>query len=412
MFLTEKQICGIHGSFADIRSFCRIRYITNDPNGEIMKRFFSSIADYIRETDKLLIILCLCASLYGSVIILSATIIGSGYQRFIVQCIGTLLGLVVAVIVSLIDYKYLIKYWYICGGLGVGLVLLTFVIGFAPAGTDDKAWIALPFGQSFQPSELLKIAFVITFSTHLSYLKNEKRSSFFNVMLLCLHGAAPVLLIHRQGDDGTALVLFFIFLTMMFAAGIKLRYFAALGGLVLAAVPLAWFFVMNSDQKDRVLALIYPDQYAAAIYQQARGELAIGSGGFFGTGLFKGPCVQGGLIPLGFNDFIFASAGEELGFFGCLLIIALLTAICVRILNVSKKSRDESGKLLCSGIFAMFAAQSIINIGMVLSFLPVIGITLPFFSAGGTSVVTLYLGIGIVLSVYKHRNMRPLLLRD
>jgi len=377
-----------------------------------MRRFFERIADYIRETDKILILLCLAACLYGSTVILSATYIGSGFQRCIVQLIGTFLGLGVAVFISLFDYKNILKYWYLFAGLGFGLVMLTFFFGYAPEGTDDKAWLALPFGQSFQPSELLKVAFVISFTTHILKVMKRGYISFFNVILLCIHGAIPVLLIHLQGDDGTAMVIFIMFLAMLLTAKVSLWYFAAAGGAVAIAAPILWFFIMNIDQKSRFLALIYPEQYEAIIYQQSRGMTAIGSGGFFGYGLFQGPYVQSCNIPLGYNDFIFASIGEELGFLGCMAVIGLLFAICYRILKVGLKSRDIQGKIICSGIFAMFAAQSVINIGMCLSILPVIGITLPFFSAGGTSTVSLFLGIGLVLSIYKNRNRKALVLGD
>ncbi len=377
-----------------------------------MRRFFERIADYIRETDKILIFLCLAACLYGSTVILSATYYDIGFQRCIVQLIGTFLGLGVAVFISLFDYKNILKFWYLFAGLGFGLVMLTFFFGYAPEGTDDKAWLALPFGQSFQPSELLKVAFVISFTTHILKVMKRGYISFFNVFLLCIHGAIPVLLIHMQGDDGTAMVIFIMFLAMLLTAKVSLWYFAAAGGAVAVAAPILWFFVMNIDQKSRFLALLHPEQYEAIIYQQSRGMTAIGSGGFFGYGLFKGPYVQSGSIPLGYNDFIFASVGEELGFLGCMAVIALLCAICIRVLMVGSKSRDVQGKIICSGVFAMFAAQSVINIGMCLSLLPVIGITLPFFSAGGTSTVSLFLGIGLVLSIYKNRNRKALVLGD
>lgn len=377
-----------------------------------MKRFFGGIADYIRETDKILLLLCTFASFYGAALVLSATFVGSGYQRFLVQMIGWFLGICVAVLFSLIDYKNMTKYWYIPAILTVGLVLLTFQFGYAPTGTDDKAWLALPFGQSIQPSELLKVGFIITFAAHVSHIPKRQISQFKNVFLLALHGAFPVLLIHFQGDDGSALVLAFIFLAMLYVAGVHIGYFAAAGGAVAAVLPILWFVVMNDDQKNRVLALFQPDKFTDIIYQQARGETAIGSGGWFGYGLFHGPYVQSGKIPLGYNDFIFASAGEELGYLGCLAIIFLLAAICIRILIVGRRARDKSGEIICAGVFAMFASQTIINLGMCLSLLPVIGITLPFFSAGGTSTVCLYLGIGLVLSVYYHRDIKALVLGE
>lgn len=377
-----------------------------------MIKFFERIADYIRETDKILILLCSSASLFGAIMVLSATYISSGAQKFAVQLIGFSLGLFVAILISMIDYQSFIKKWYFFAAFGLLLVLLTFQFGFAPEGTDDKAWLRLPFGQTIQPSELLKIAFIISFTKHVSSIKPERISDFKNVLLLCIHGIIPVGLIHLQGDDGSAMVLLFIFLGMLFAAGVKAVYFAAAGGLVAAALPVLWFFIMNNDQKNRILALFNPENFSDIIFQQYRGQTAVGSGGLFGYGLFNGPYVQDGKIPLGFNDFIFASIGEELGFIGCLLAMGLITAICFRILKVAGNSRDRAGKIICTGVFAMFASQFIINIGMVLSILPVIGVTLPFFSAGGTSTVCLYLGIGLVLSVYCHRNIKPIVLGE
>ena len=378
----------------------------------MFKRIRDSIADYFRETDKILLLLCIAASCYGAVIVLSATYVSSGYSKFFVQLMGIALGVVGALILSLFQYQTFLKYWYVIAGIAVGLVILTFFIGYAPAGTDDKAWIALPFGLTFQPSELLKIAFTITFTRHVCAVSEQDIRKFRNVLLLCIHGAIPVLLIHMQGEDGSAMVLAFIFLSMFFAAGIPVRYFAIAGGLVVPAAAAMWFFVLNSSQKERVLALIYPERYAAIVYQQLRGQTAIGSGGLFGYGLFQGPYVQGGKIPLGYNDFIFASCGEELGFLGCMAILILLFAICLRILWVGRHSGDRAGRILCAGIFGMIASQSIINIGMCLFLLPVIGITLPFFSAGGTSLTCLLLGIGVVLSVHKNRNRRVLSLHD
>ena len=377
-----------------------------------MKRLFGSVADYIRETDKILLLLCTFASLYGATLVLSASFVSAGYQRFIVQIIGWFLGMGVAIVLSLIDYKNMMKYWYLPAFFTVGLVVLTFFIGYAPQGTDDKAWLALPFGQSIQPSELLKIGFVITFATHVNRIAKKDISRLSNVLALGIHGAFPVVLIHFQGDDGSALVMALMFAAMLFVAGVHWGYFAAAGGAVAVAAPLMWFFVMNDDQKGRFMALLQPDLYKDLIYQQSRGQTAIGSGGWFGYGLFKGPYVQSGKIPLEYNDFIFATAGEEVGFIGCLLIFLVLGGICLRIMVVGRRSRDRAGTIICTGVFAMFAAQMLINLGMCLSMLPVIGVTLPFFSAGGTSMVCLYLGIGLVLSVYYHRDIKALVLGE
>ena len=180
-----------------------------------------------------------------------------------------------------------------------------------------------------------------------------------------------------------------------------------------AAAPIVWVGVLSDDQKDRFLILFNPeaDLYGKG-WQQWRARTAMANGGFWGQGYMKGDFVQGNKLPKGYNDFIFASAGEELGMFGLITIMVLLLAICIRILIVAHRAKNKAGKIICCGIFAMIAAQSILNIGMCVSLLPVIGITLPFFSAGGTSVVATFLGIGLVINVYMHRANRVMYLND
>ena len=377
-----------------------------------MNRLLGRIADFIRETDKLLFLLCLFASSFGCVAVLSATHPSGNLRRFFMQVVAMVLGAVAAGVISTIDYKNMAKFWPLITGVSLALVFLTFFIGYAPEGTDDKAWLLLPGGLSLQPAELLKIAFVITFGLHVSHVK-EKINKPLNLLLLCVHGAVPVILIHFQGDDGTAIVFAFMFICMLFAAGVKIRYFVIAGVLILVSLPLIWFFVMNGDQQARIISLLNPeDDLLGDGWQQWRGRVALASGGIFGKGLFNGPHVQSETVPEGYNDFIIASIGEELGLVGVIVVFVLLAAICVRVLKIAHDARDTMGTIMCVGIFAMLAAQVIINLGMCLSVLPVVGVTLPFFSAGGTSLACLFLGIGVALSVYMHRNARTIYLRE
>ncbi|MCI8360947.1 MAG: FtsW/RodA/SpoVE family cell cycle protein [Clostridiales bacterium] len=377
-----------------------------------MNRLLGRVADFIRETDKLLFLLCIFSSGYGCVAVLSATHPSGSLRRFFMQVVALFLGGIAAAVISSIDYKTIAKFWPLITGGSLALVALTFFFGYAPEGTDDKAWLLLPGGLSLQPAELLKIAFAITFGLHVSHVKEEINKPL-QLLLLCLHGAVPVVLIHLQGDDGTAMVFAFMFICMLFAAGVKLRYFAIAGVLVLVSLPLLWFFVMNSDQQARIISLLNPeDDLLGDGWQQWRGRVALASGGLFGKGLFKGPHVQSESVPEGYNDFIIASIGEELGLIGVLAVLALLAAICIRILRISHDAQDTLGSIMCVGIFAMLAAQTIINLGMCFSMLPVVGVTLPFFSAGGTSLACLFLGIGLALSVYMHRNSRTIYLRE
>ncbi len=377
-----------------------------------MKRLFSLVADYIRETDKIMLLLVFAASSFGCIAVMSATAHTGGLGEFITQVIAMFGGLGIAIIVSNINYKTFQKYWFLAAALGLIPVLLTFFIGFAPEGTDDKAWLLLPGGMSFQPAELMKICFIITFSAHLAKVQKNINKILYLLPVL-LHGAFPVLLIHIQGDDGTALVFAVMFICMLFSAGLKLRYFAAAGIMVVIAAPIVYFFLLNEDQKARIFSIFNPETNLQGIgYQQWMGRIALASGGITGQGLFKGELTQSQGIPEGHNDFIFVSIGEELGMLGCLAVLILLCTICFRCVRVARRSEDEAGMYIAVGMFAMLFTQTFINLGMCLSVLPVIGITLPFFSAGGSSLLCLMCGVGITVSVHKHRNSGTIYLHE
>jgi rod shape determining protein RodA len=375
-----------------------------------MRHLFQRFADFFRESDKIFLILCVATTLYGCTAVFSATYHMNTFRPIIVQFACMILGVFGALIVSSFDLEKFYKRWYIVAAVGVIPVLLTFFIGIAPEGTDDKAWLDLGI-TTFQPSELLKICFILTFSLHLSRIKANINKPKY-LLPLCAHGAAPILLIHFQGDDGTALVFAIIVVFMMWVAGVSWKYFTAAFGAVLVASPFVYFFVMNDDHRARIKLLFDIDADIKGIgYQQWLGRRSLANGGLFGQGYLKGTLTQSGIVPEGHNDFIFVGIGEELGFLGCLAVIILLVAICLRCIRVAKLSTKDSNRYVCIGFFAMIFAQSVINIGMCTSVLPVIGITLPFFSAGGTSLLCLYLGVGLVLNVYKHRNERTLYLR-
>lgn len=292
--------------------------------------------------------------------------------------------------------------------VSLGLLVLVFVIGRNVSGTDDTAWITLPGGISFQPSELVKIFFIITFSKHMSLLKEyDMLHSLVGVITLVIHMAVPVAIIHMQGDDGTVLIFIFIFLIMSFIGGVQLRYFLIMLLLLAAGIPIIWNYFMNSEHKSRITAIFDIDGNAMKNYgwQQYQGKVSVASGGLNGTGLGNGARVASGIVPEQENDFIFTVAGEELGFIGCLLLIVILLAICIKIAMDATSSRDYLGRMICVGVFAMIGTQTVINIGMVLGLLPVIGITLPFFSSGGTSLLSVLIGIGLVQSVFYHKDV-------
>lgn len=370
-----------------------------------MKKFFRAAGDYVRNTDWVLIALCAFASALSVTLLIGIHLADMATVRAIkMQALTSAVGLVAAVVVSRFDYKFLARLWKLYVPAAVGLVALTYFFGEQRLeNVDDKAWLPIPFlNISIQPSEFLKIAFILSFAFHLDAVKEEIHS-LKQVLLLCIHGAVPVLLIHFQGDDGTALIFFFIFLFMIFSAGLPWRYLVAAGAGITALAPVAWFYLLTNDQKLRFLSILFPDMAdpLRQDYQQYNARIAIGSGGMFGKGLFGGTHIY---VPEIHNDFIFSFVGEALGFIGCLVVIALLLAICLRLLYISRQSQDNLGCFICIGLFAMVASQSIVNLGMNLSLLPVIGVTLPFLSYGGTSVTTLYLGMGLALSVAMHNR--------
>ena len=365
---------------------------------------FSSVIDYLKRTDKTFWLLTTAVSLYGCMLI--ASLQRGGDVNFLkTQIMAIIIGYIAAVIISLIDYNFLAKCWWLVAGVSLSLTISVFFIGIQVTGTDDVGWIRLPGGMTFQPSELTKICFILTFSKHLSYLSETNRlHSFLGVLTLALHGAVPVGLIHLQGDDGAALVFGCMFLIMSFAAGVQLRYFIILIIGSAAAVPLVWTRMMNEDQKNRLLVLFSNDEEMLRTYgwQQYQGRISIASGGLFGKGLFNGPRVENCVVPYQENDFIFTVAGEELGFVGCIAILLLFAIMLFRILHTARRSCNELGRNICIGFFALMITQIVINLGMVMGLLPVVGITLPFYSSGGSSAACLYLGVGLVQNVFMH----------
>jgi rod shape determining protein RodA len=305
----------------------------------------------------------------------------------------------------------IIRLWPLVAVFCILIMCSLFIWGVAPnARQDARSWLDLKVFY-FQPSELVKIGFIITFAVHLDAVKDHV-SKFTTVLLLGIHALIPIGLVMATGDDGSALVFMLIFLGMMFAAGVHWGYFVAGFAAVVVAFPAIWAlgdkFILNQDQKNRFLAILYPDLYAKSeAFQQNRGIGAIGSGQLFGQGLFNGNYTQSAAVPESENDFVFTVAAEEFGFIGAIAVLVLLAAIILRIVINGKRANDNASYLMCMGMASMLAAQLIINIGMVLRWLPVIGITLPFFSAGGSSNLCVYIGIGLMMSIYRFNQKTP-----
>ena len=371
-----------------------------------MSTILKNLKKFFIKTDKFLWLLTIAATVY-SVILIQSMQRGYQYNYLTSQLLAIAVGYVIAVILTVIDYERIANLWPIFAGFSLILLILVFFVGINVTGTDDTVWIRLPGGLSFQPSEFVKVFFIITLSKHMAVLQEKDRlHSLLGVVSLLIHTGIPVLLIHAQGDDGTVLVFLFIFIIMAFVGGVQLRYFLIMILLLATGIPIMWNYVLNEEQKNRFTAIFDLDGNAMTNYgwQQYQGKVSIASGGMSGTGLGNGARVSSGIVPEQENDFIFTVAGEELGFVGCILLIAIILLIAVRIITKAFSARDYLGKMICVGVFAMISVQTIINIGMVLGLLPVIGITLPLFSAGGTSALAVLMGIGLVHSVHYHKD--------
>ncbi len=367
-----------------------------------MSKFKDNLIYFWKGTDKLLTLLCLITSSFGVLMVYSATkhTVEGGFPRdALTMILAVIIGLTVALLISVVDFNIYCRLWWVWGGLGILLMILVMLIGVAPsARADARTWINLGFIY-FQPSELVKIFFITTYSVHL-YRVRDEINKIKNVALLALHALIPFMLVSISGDDGSALVFFFIALSMIFVAGLNWKYIVGAFAIVIAAVPLLWSQLTNF-QKQRFIVIWDPDRYPGTAYQQNLGLSALYNGGLFGKGLFKGNYTQGGIVPESQNDMIFTVIGEELGLVGVTLALGLLTAIILRIIHNGRMSVDGPAQYACYGIASMIAIQIVINVAMVLRIGPVIGITLPFFSAGGSSTLCLYVGIGLILSIHR-----------
>lgn len=327
--------------------------------------------------------------------------VGARYYK--IQIIAAILGFGISLLLSMIDYHVLAKIWFLYAPVCVFLVLLTFTsLGILREGSDDKAWLNLG-AITIQPSEFLKLAFLLTFSHHLSKVQ-ESLNKPLHLLLLIIHGAVPTLLVAAQGDDGTAIVFVAMFVIMIFSAGLSWKYITA----VLIASPVAvyvlWNHFLSNMQKNRILILIHPGSDPLGMeWQQDLGKAALSSGQLLGQGLFGGKYVA---VPEMHNDFIFAHIGQTTGFVGSLSVVAVLTYICIKIIANSRIAKDNLGKYICIGAFALIFTHCFLNIGMVLVVLPVIGVPLPFLSGGGTAMLSMFTAIGLVMSTYAYSEKK------
>lgn len=313
------------------------------------------------------------------------------------KIIAGIIGAVALAVLSFISIDKIAKYWKFIAVGGVLFTLLTFTpLGFAPSGSDDRAWLDLKYF-TIQPSEVLKLCFIITFAVHITAVR-EKFNKPLTILGLIGHAAIPQLIVYMQNDEGTGVIFIAITIIMMIAGGLSWKYIVGALAISPAIIWVAWNWILEAHQKQRILVLFNPDLDPLGTgYQQSQGKLALQSGGLFGKGLFSKGAEDFVYVSESQNDFIFSYAGQVLGFIGCGIIILILFLICLRTVTDSAKC-PPLGSSVCAGVFALIFSHTFINIGMVLGFMPVIGVPLPFISAGGTAMITMLTAIGLVQS--------------
>ncbi len=353
----------------------------------------------------LLLALCIFSAIYGIILIRSATKHMLDNSYVYTQVVSLVIGVGLFVIFSLLDIDNIADKSKILYVLSILFISTLFIWGVEISG--NKSWLRFA-GFGIQPAEIVKIPFTIILAKMLSDYKERRtlNAPISILKIILMFGVLFMFIIISSRDLGSALVYLFILVVMLFVGGIALKWLLAGFAIVGAFTPLVWKFFLTEGQKARIMApydpLIDPTGLNE-LWQTNQSKYAIMGGDFLGQGLFKGVMTQAGDVPVQHSDFIFSVAGEELGFAGAIVIILLLMAVITRCIYVGIKSNNTIGMLVCTGIASMLIAQTFENIGMCLGLTPVIGLTLPFFSSGGSSLITMFAAMGVVSGI----KMRP-----
>ena len=368
-----------------------------------MRRYLFELKNFFRKGDLILLLICLITSAFGCIIISSATN-PVGFSRYLtVQIVAILLGVVFYMMTSSLDVEVLSEHRSVLVGIGVFLLLL-----LIPFGTGDnlgnRSWLDIPLiPVDIQPAEICKITYILITASVMNSHKNRISSpvSVFHMVfhLVLLFGLNIVL----SRDLGVSLIYVFVLIGMAFSGGVSMLWFLLAAGVMVAAAPVLWTNFLDGYQKDRIEMLFNPEIDPEGLdvrWHTNQSLLSLNGGGFSGQGLFNGNRTQTDSLNAQHTDFIFSAIGEELGFVGCMLVIVLMFAIVARCIYVGIRSQEYMRRMICFGAASALVFQVFINIGMCTGVAPVIGITLPLISYGGSSTVSLYAMLGLVSGVH------------
>ncbi|MDY3772578.1 MAG: FtsW/RodA/SpoVE family cell cycle protein [Candidatus Faecousia sp.] len=370
-----------------------------------MRHYIEELKDFFKKGDMVLLVLCLVVAGFGVICIASATSaekFGGNFKYIAIQIISIGLGVLMYALVSSIDLDYLSEHRGLMVAFNIFLLLLLIPFG-TDNNTGNRSWLHFPgFPVNVQPAEICKITYIIIMASVMSSHQN-RISHPVSVLHMLMHlGILVVLNLALSSDMGVSLIFVFIFIGMAFAGGVSLWWFALAIGSIAAAFPILWQF-LGQYQRNRILILFDPTIDPQGINERYHSKINLQSltgGGLMGQGLFKGNRTQGGNLFAQHTDYIFSSMGEELGFAGCVVIMMLELAIIARCIYVGVRCQDYMRRLVCYGAASALMFQLMINVGMCIGVMPVIGLTLPLISYGGSSVVTIFAMLGLVSGAY------------
>ena len=369
-----------------------------------MGHYLKQIQDSLRKGDMILLLMCLIITSFGCLMISSATqVYGSG-RYLIIQIVAAILGVLVFAVISSVDAEFFSEHRTALVIFNMFLLALLIPFG-TDNGTGNRSWLNIPLLPfDIQPAEICKITYVLIMASVMNANQN-RLSSIPSVFQMVFHLALIVgVNMVLSSDAGVSLIFVFIFIGMAFAGGVSLIWFLIAGGALAVALPFIYEYVMDGYQKLRIQVLFDPDLDplgTGARYHTMRSLRSLTGGGVFGQGMFQGTRTNTyGALYAQHTDYIFSAIGEELGYIGCFLVIAALVCVIARCIWVGNRSQDYMRRLICYGVASAMIFQIVVNVGMCMGVMPVIGLTLPFISYGGSSLVSLYAMMGLVSGVY------------
>ena len=368
----------------------------NTAKGELGKRWYA-VFDWVLFITALIIAVC------GIIFVYSATFSSSTeyFQRiYLKQIEWNIYGMILMIFLCVLDYRNLERPAYLVYGIFVLLLLSVLISGRVISGS--QRWISIA-GMNMQPSELIKVVLVITLARYFDDQRDKNEMGFRALAIPGIIMAIPAFLIFKQPDLGTALIMAIIFSVMAFVSGIRRNTLAVIIVSILIAIPAMWFN-LKQYQKNRVMAMLDPASDPLGIgYHTIQSKIAIGSGGLWGKGIFAGTQSKLNFLPEKHTDFIFSVFAEEVGFFGVMLLLILYLLMFLRMIDIILKAKDRGGVLLAVGGTTIIAFHFFYNVSMTLGLVPIVGIPMPLFSYGGSSIITNYAILGILQSVHMRR---------